>query len=100
MEEQRFRAEVEVGHKDTHVVIAPFDPTAVWASLTPVPTPLEHDPREGNGWRVHGHVAGALFDGYVGRRYGRTFIVLTPAFRGAAGIHAGDTVDVVIAPVG
>lgn len=93
-----FQAEVVVGHKDTHVVIVPFDPAQRWPDARPVPLSRDDDPRGGRGWAVTGTVDGAPFDGFVGRRYGRSYLILSPGFRQARQIDEGDVVDVELAP--
>ncbi len=95
---ETFQAEVVVGHKDTHVVIVPFDPAIRWPDLAPVALSLDDDPRGGQGWPVAGTVDGQPFRGFVGRRYGRSYLILPPAFRHAHEIDAGDVVEVGLDP--
>ncbi|MDQ1424849.1 MAG: hypothetical protein QOD72_2347 [Acidimicrobiaceae bacterium] len=98
MTPRTFRTAVTVGHKDTHVVIVPFDPSDVWPGCAPVALSLEEDPRGGRGWPVSGTIGGWPFDGFVGRRYGRSYIILAPAFRTLRAINEGDEVEVTVSP--
>jgi Domain of unknown function (DUF1905) len=95
---QAFRGEVIVGHKRTHAIIVPFDPSNVWPDGAPVKMSLQDDPRGGSGWPVTGTIEGRPFDGFVGRRYGRSYIVVPTAWLAAGYVKEGDEVDVVIAP--
>jgi len=87
-----FSAELVEGHKGVTPVIVPFDPTLVW-DVAPVAL---DDRRE--GWLIAGTMNGAKFEGWIGHRWGRYFVIVDAALRKAAGISVGDTVDVVIAP--
>ena len=98
MSSETFQAAVEVGHKDTHVVIVPFDPAQRWPEVPPVALSHRDDPRGGRGWAVTGTVDGEPFTGFVGRRYGRSYLILPAAFRQAHQIDEGDVVDVALAP--
>jgi hypothetical protein len=93
-----FRAVVTVGHKDTHVVIVPFDPSVVWPGYAPVTLSREDDPRGGHGWPVSGTIDGQRFVGFVGRRYGRSYVILPAAFRTSGAIDEGDEVEVTVSP--
>lgn len=90
--QQRFRAELIEGHKGVTPVIVPFDPQDVWG----VP-PIKIDPRR-EGWLVRGTVNGAPFEGWIGHRWGRFFIILNPALRAAAKTSVGRMVDVAVEP--
>lgn len=67
-----------------------------------VRVPLPFDPREAWGRKprhyVTGTVNGTPFDGSVGFAGGGAFVVLNAAFRTAAAVEPGDTVDVVLEP--
>jgi hypothetical protein len=88
----RFEAELIEGHKGVTVVLVPFDPEAVWSRK-----PVRLDPRR-DGWLVTGTANGARFDGYVGERWGRFFIIIDPELREAAEVAVGDTLTMVIGP--
>ena len=68
-----------------------------------VRAPLPFDPRERWGRKprhyVTGTIAGAAFSGSVGFSANGAFLVLSKVFRDAAGIDAGDDVEVAIQPV-
>ena len=87
-----FAAELVQGHKGVTVVIAPFSPREVWGV-----EPVALDARR-EGWLVTGAMNGAKFDGWIGFRWGRYFIIVDAALRKAAGIGVGDSVDVVVRP--
>jgi Domain of unknown function (DUF1905) len=89
---------VDVGHKDTHIVIVPFDPTVVWSQHTSVRMSRQDDPRGGRGWPASGTIDGLPFEGFVGRRYGRSYLTWSPAIRTSGLINEGDEVDVTVAP--
>jgi hypothetical protein len=92
MARSRFTADLIQGHNDVTAVIVPFDPREVWGA-----EPIAIDPRR-EGWLVRGTVNGTAFDGWIGYRWGRHFIMVEPALREAAGIAVGDSVEVVVAP--
>lgn len=98
MSSETFQAEVVVGHKDTHVVIVPFNPAQRWPRASPVSLSRDDDPRGGRGWAVTGTVDGAPFAGFVGHRYGRSYLILPAAFRQANEIDEGDVVEVALEP--
>ncbi len=96
--ERAFRTEVITGHKGTYALVVPFDPAEAWPGLAPRPMSKRDDPRGGRGWPVTGSIAGLPFEGFVGRRYGRSYVVLGPALREMAGLEPGDAVDVTLSP--
>ena len=92
MKSARFEAELVEGHKGVTVVVVPFDPSERW-SLAPVRL---HGRR--HGWPVTGTIGGVTFDGYVGERWGRFFVIVERALRDAAKIRVGDTTNVSLSP--
>lgn len=80
----RFSGELIEGHKGVRVVLVPFDPTSEWGE----PTRLAG---RRHGWPVRGTANGVAFDGYVGERWGRFFIILE-------GHEVGETIDVAVKP--
>ena len=74
-----FRAEIEEGHKGAAYVL-PFDPVEAWGAR----------PRH----FVRGTLNGCAFDGEIGFRRGRYFSVVEDAFFAAAGVSAGDQVEI------
>jgi hypothetical protein len=89
---RRFDTELVEGHKGVVVAIVPFDPEAVFGQK-----PVRLAGRR-HGWLVRGSVNGAAFDGYIGERWGRFFVIVDEALRDAAGVAAGDRVAVTVAP--
>jgi len=88
----RFDAELVEGHKGVVVAIVPFDPEDVFGRK-----PVRLAGRR-HGWVVSGSLNGRKFDGYVGERWGRFFIIVDPDLRRGAGVAAGDRVSMVVAP--
>ena len=91
---KRFTAPLEDGHKGAAVIV-PFDPAIEWGAD---PTPVYSDVygKEMPGHLVRGTMNGARFDGWIGRRWGRCFILVPDALAKAAGVATGDAVDVVV----
>ena len=69
----RFTAPLVEGHKGVTAVIVPFDPEAVWRSK---PTALDE---KRHGWLVHGTMNGVSFDGFIGFRWSRFFLIVDEA---------------------
>jgi len=87
-----FETELIEGHKGVTVVIVPFDPETTWSQK-----PLRLDPRR-DGWLVTGTVNGVKFNGYIGMRWGRFFIIIESALREAAKATVGDTLKMTVGP--
>jgi hypothetical protein len=92
MGKERFEAALVEGHKGITVVIVPFDPEDVWQLK-----PVRLDPRR-DGWLVKGTANETRFDGYIGHRWGKFFIILDPELRSAAKVSVGDMLSMVIEP--
>ena len=92
MEPTRFEAELIEGHKGVTVVIVPFDPETRWSSK---PTRLAG---RCHGWPVSAEINGVPFDGYVGERWDRFFLIIDHALGDAAHAAVGQTVSIVISP--
>ena len=88
----RFEAELVQGHKGVTVVIVPFNPETAWSRK-----PVRLDPRR-DGWLVAGTANGIRFDGYIGYRWGRFFIIIEPELREAAKASVGDMLTMVVGP--
>jgi len=88
----RFEAELIQGHKGVTVVIVPFNPETAWSRK-----PVRLDPRR-DGWLVAGTANGIRFDGYIGYRWGRFFIIIEPELRKAAKASVGGTLSMAVAP--
>ena len=92
MRKLEFEAELIEGHKGVTVVIVPFDPEEQWSRK-----PVRLDPRR-DGWLVTGSANGVRFDGYIGYRWGRFFIIIDLELREAAGGSAGDKLCMIVEP--
>ncbi len=92
MRKVEFEAELIEGHKGVTVVIVPFDPEEAWSRK-----PVRLDPRR-DGWLVTGTANGVRFDGYIGYRWGRFFIIIDLELREAAGVSVGDKLCMIVEP--
>jgi hypothetical protein len=92
MRKTRFEAELIEGHKGVTVVIVPFDPEVAW-SMKPIRLAGRR-----HGWPVRGTADGARFEGYVGERWGRFFIIIDRQLREAAEVAVGDTLAMLVEP--
>ncbi len=89
---RRFETVIVSGHKG-EAVIVPFDPAEVWdLPQADVPRPWKR------GWLVRGSIAGQDFEGWIGLRWGRFFILVDADLQERAGVRAGDTVEVKVRP--
>jgi bifunctional DNA-binding transcriptional regulator/antitoxin component of YhaV-PrlF toxin-antitoxin module len=87
-----FTAPLVAGHEGVTAVIVPFAPAEQWGTA---PVPLD-DRRE--GWLVAGSLDEVAFEGWIGQRWGRYFVIVDAALREAAGIAIGDPIEVIVAP--
>jgi hypothetical protein len=87
-----FSASLVAGHGGVTVVIVPFDPRELWRR-----EPVALDARR-EGWLVAGTVNGVAFEGWIGFRWGRFFLMVDPALRSAAAVAVGDLVEVTVSP--
>lgn len=92
MRKLEFEAELIEGHKGVTVVIVPFDPEGAWSQK-----PVRLDPRR-DGWLVTGTANGVRFDGYIGYRWGRFFIIIDLELRQAAAVSVGDKLCMIVEP--
>ena len=92
MDRVRFDAELIEGHKGVTVVLVPFNPEEKWSRK-----PLRLDRRR-HGWLVTGSANGVKFDGYIGERWNRLFIIIDSGLREAAQVAVGDTLTMVVEP--
>jgi hypothetical protein len=88
---RRFEAELVEGHKGVVVAIVPFDPEEAFGP------PVRLAGRR-HGWVVSASLNGTKFDGYIGERWGRFFVIVDKDIREAAGVAAGDRVSIGVAP--
>jgi predicted DNA-binding protein (MmcQ/YjbR family) len=92
---RRFESVLESGHKGAAVIV-PFDPREVWGrEPVEIATPVY---AKALGHPVRGTIAGVPFEGWIGRRWGRFFILVDEDLRRRAGISPGDRVPVSVAP--
>jgi hypothetical protein len=92
MNKVKFEAELIEGHKAVTVVLVPFDPEEKWSRK---PVRLEGTR---HGWLVVGSVNGVRFEGYIGERWNRLFIIIDSGLRDAANVVVGDTLKVIVEP--
>src|SRR5215831_9130760 len=92
MSKVRFEAELIEGHKGVTVVLVPFDPEETWSRK-----PLRLVGRR-HGWLVTGTANGVKFNGYIGERWNRFFIIIDSGLREAAQVTVGDTLKIVVEP--
>src|SRR5215475_5851698 len=92
MKKARFEAELIEGHKGVTVVLAPFDPEQRWSEK-----PLRLDRRR-HGWLVAASANGVKFDGFIGERWNRFFIIIDSDLRDAANVAVGDTLKMSVEP--
>jgi hypothetical protein len=92
MKNVQFEAELIEGHKGVTVVIVPFDPEQRWSIK-----PVRLEGRR-HGWLVVGRANGVGFDGYIGERWNRFFIIIDGGLRDAANVAVGDTLTISIEP--
>lgn len=94
MTKQRFTAEILTGHKGEGIVV-PFNPARVWnAKPAEVPRPWRL------GYLVLGTLNGCPFEGWIGFRWGRFFMLVPEELQKAAGVSVGDEVQIVVGPRG
>src|SRR5262245_65063675 len=88
----QFDAKLIQGHKGVTVVLVPFDPEEQW-SLKPVRLVGRR-----HGWVVAGSANGIAFDGYIGERWNRFFIIIEKNLREAAKVSVGDKLEMTVRP--
>jgi predicted DNA-binding protein (MmcQ/YjbR family) len=88
----QFEAELAEGHKGVVHAEVPFDPQAKWRRQ-----PFRLAGRR-HGWPVRASIDGHAFDGYIGERWGRRFVMIDAATLRQAGVGAGDPVALTLAP--
>lgn len=86
-----FRATIHGGHKQDAVEV-PFDPADQWGLPA---QPLRPGRR---GLRVHATLHGEVFATAIVRRSNRFWLLLPEAVERAAGVTAGDLVELGVAP--
>src|SRR5882672_8403053 len=92
MNKVHFEAELIEGHKGVTLVIVPFDPEEKWSRK-----PIRLEGRR-HGWLVCGSANGVAFDGYIGERWNRFFIIIDSDLRDAANVVVGDLLTMSVEP--
>lgn len=95
MKRRQFGAELQTGHKGAAVLV-PFDPAKAWGTRPVRVASKAYGLRPGH--LVRASLNGHAFDGWIGHRWGRFFILVDQDLRDAAGLEVGDTVEVVVKP--
>jgi hypothetical protein len=90
----RFKAEILMGHKGAAVIV-PFDPEEVWGIA---PKQVSDFPGGKEGFLVRGTLAGTKFEGWIGKRWGRRFVLTDEELLEKAGVKVGDVVEIVLEP--
>jgi|RhiMethySRZTD1v2_1073278.scaffolds.fasta_scaffold1369365_2 hypothetical protein len=90
----RFKAEILMGHKGAAVIV-PFDPEEVWGIA---PSKVSDVPGGKQGFLVRGTLAGTRFQGWIGQRWGRRFVLTDGELLEKSGAKVGDTVELVLEP--
>jgi len=88
----QFEAELVLGHKGVTAVIVPFNPEEEWVRK-PVRLASQR-----HGWPVTGNVNSVAFDGYIGERWGRFFIIIEPEVVKTAALKVGDKLKMIVQP--
>jgi hypothetical protein len=92
-----FETELIMGHKNIAAVLVPFAPERVWKSTAvKVDAPYSRKPQD--AYLVRGTIDGTPFDGWIGKRRGRRFIIIDQALRKSAGVTIGDIVELTVEP--
>ncbi len=95
LERRRFEAMLESGHKGAALIV-PFDPGEVWRSKPVTVSSPVYGKRPGH--LVTGTLNRRPFEGWIGHRWGRFFILVDETLRRSVGISIGDRVEVVVEP--
>jgi len=88
----QFEAELIEGHKAVTVVLVPFNPEESWSRK-----PVRLAGRR-HGWLITGTANGVKFDGYIGERWNRFFIIIDGGLRDAARVKIGDKLRLTVVP--
>jgi hypothetical protein len=90
--EQSFHAQILDGHKGAAVIV-PFDPAKIWhVEPAAVPAPWK------TGYLVSGKMNRTGFDGWIGNRWGRNFILVDEALLKKTHTNIGDVVRMSVSP--
>lgn len=90
--EQRFHAQILDGHKGAAVIV-PFDPAKIWrVEPAAVPAPWK------KGYLITGKINRTRFEGWIGNRWGRNFILVDEALLKRTRTNIGDVVRFAVYP--
>ncbi len=92
---REFRTELLTGHKGAAVIV-PFDPAETWGTRPVLVASKAYGRRPGH--LIRARLNGHSFDGWIGRRWGRFFVLVDESVREAAGVSVGEIVDIVLEP--
>jgi hypothetical protein len=92
-----FETELIMGHKNIAAVLVPFAPERVWKA-TPVKIDAPYSRKPQDAYLVRATIDGTPFDGWIGKRWGRRFIIIDQALRKRAAVSIGDLVEVTVEP--
>lgn len=95
MKKQKFEAELLTGHKG-EAILVPFNPEEVWGIRPRTVASKVYGSRPGH--LVRGTLNGHAFDGWIGRRWGKFFLLVDGELQRKARVRAGDVVSVAVAP--
>lgn len=90
--EQTFHAQILDGHKGAAVIV-PFDPAKIWDV-----EPATVSPPWKKGYLVSGKINRAGFEGWIGNRWGRNFILVDDELLKKARAKIGDVVRMTVSP--
>ena len=95
MKSRRFQAEIQSGHKG-EAVLVPFDPEEAWGIAPRAVASKVYGSRPGH--LVRGTLNGHSFDGWIGRRWGKFFLLVDGELQRKARVRAGDVATITVAP--
>ena len=89
---QEFHAEILNGHKGAAVIV-PFDPAKIWeVEPAALPNPWK------SGFLVQGKMNQTAFEGWIGHRWRRNFILIDKALLRRMRASIGDVVLISVTP--
>ena len=94
----RFTGKVIEGHGGVRAFYVPFDPGAVWGSELVSWTHPLFDGEQRKGYPARIQIAEYVFDGFIGYRWKRFWILVDEPMIAALGIDTGDAVTVEVWP--
>jgi hypothetical protein len=95
MKKQKFETELLSGHKGCAVIV-PFDPRELWGIEPTMVPSAEYGKRPGH--LVAATINGHRFEGWIGNRWGRFFILVSDELQDSAGVAVGDIVTMEVTP--